>query len=59
MGYEKNEFTLLSNDEVFGNDVVDVIEKFGKKAAISDYAIVLGADNSTESYTNDDDGAEQ
>ena len=27
MGYEKNEFTLLSNDEVFGNDVVDVIEK--------------------------------
>ena len=57
MGYEKNEFTLLSNDEVFGNDVVDVIEKFGKKAAISDYAIVLGADNSTESYTSDDDGA--
>ena len=43
MNFTNNEFTLLSENQVFGNDKIDVIDKLGPKCAVSDFAILLGA----------------
>ena len=43
MNYNNNEFTLLTEEQVFGSQSIDVIKKIGTKCAVSDFAILLGA----------------
>ena len=43
MNFNNNEFTLLSDEQTFGSQQIDVIKKMGGKCAISDFAILLGA----------------
>ena len=38
-----NEFTLLSEEQEFGSQKIDIIRQIGGKCAISDFAILLGA----------------
>ena len=42
MNFNNNEFTLLSDEQVFGSQKIDVIKKMGGACAISDFAILLG-----------------
>ena len=42
MGYEKKEFTLISESEVFGEDKLEVFDSMGIKASLTDYSIALG-----------------
>ena len=49
-----NEITLLSEEQVFGKQKIDVIEKMGTKCAITDFAILLDAYVSDD-YRVDDD----
>ena len=37
-----SEFTLLDEEQVFGNKKIDILKKYGIKAAITDFAILLG-----------------
>ena len=37
-----SEFTFLTEEQVFGDKQLDILKKYGTKAAISDYAILLG-----------------
>ena len=48
MNFNNNEFTLLSDEQTFGSQQIDVIGKMGGMCAISDFAILLGA------YVSDD-----
>ena len=48
MNFNNNEFTLLSDEQTFGSQQIDVIDKMGGMCAISDFAIILGA------YVSDD-----
>ena len=43
MNFNKNEFTLLSWEQVFGKQRIDVIKRLGAKCAVTDFAILLGA----------------
>ena len=43
MNFNNNEFTLLSEEQTFGSQQIDVIDKMGGRCAISDFAILLGA----------------
>jgi len=47
MNFSNNEFTLLSEKQVLETQQIDVIKKMGGKCAVSDFAILLGADAST------------
>lgn len=60
MNFNNKEFTLLSYDQTFGRNKIDVIKRLGTKCAVSDFAILLGADlvNSyPASYHVDDDSS--
>ena len=35
------EITLLDKDYIFGNSQIDIIKKYGSKASISDFSILL------------------
>ena len=43
MNFGTNEFTLLSYEQTFGSQRIDVIRQMGRRCAISDFAILLGA----------------
>lgn len=45
-----SEFTFLSFEQVFGNKQLEILKRYGTKAAISDYAILLGGYVSNESF---------
>ena len=49
-----NEFTFLSEEQVFGSEQIDVIKKMGGKCAISDFAILLGAYVSSDYHIDGD-----
>ena len=49
-----SEFTLLSDEQTFGSNKINVIEKLGGKCAISDFAILLGAYVSDDYHVDDD-----
>ena len=38
----KNDFTFLTQEQCFGSDKLDIFEKRGTKAAITDFSILLG-----------------
>ena len=49
-----NKFTLLSEEEIFGSQEIDIISKMGGRCAISDFAILLGAYVSNDYFIEDD-----
>ncbi len=49
-------FTLLENDQIFGDNKLEIFKIMGTKAAVTDYAILTGAYVSN-SYTLDDDNS--
>ena len=38
-----SDFTFLTEEQYFGDDKLDILEKRGTKAAITDFSILLGA----------------
>lgn len=54
MNFNNNEFTLLSDEQAFGSQQIDVIKKIGRKCAISDFAILLGAYVSSDYHVDVD-----
>ena len=48
-----SEFTFLTEEQVFGDKKLDILKKYGTKAAISDYAILLGGAVSSDYYTSE------
>ena len=54
MNFNNNEFTLLTDEQTFGNNKIDVIKKMGGKCAVSDFAILLGACVSSVYYVYED-----
>lgn len=54
MNFNNNEFTLLSDEQTFGSQQIDVIKKIGRKCAISDFAILLGAYVSSDYHVDGD-----
>ena len=54
MNFNNNEFTLLSDEQTFGSQQIDVIKKMGRKCAISDFAILLGAYVSSDYHVDGD-----
>lgn len=54
MNFNNNEFTLLSDEQTFGSQQIDVIKKMGGKCAISDFAILLGAYVSSDYHVDGD-----
>ena len=47
-------FTFLTEEQYFGSDKLDILEKRGTKAAITDFSILLGAYVSDYHIDNDD-----
>lgn len=47
-----NKFTLLTKDQVFGKENLEIIKKNGTKAKISDFAIISGGLISNKQYIN-------
>ena len=54
MNFGTNEFTLLSDKQTFGDRKIDVIKKLGTKCAISDFAILLGANFTDFNHVDED-----
>ena len=50
MKFYNNKFTLLSEEQVFGDKIIDVINKTDGKCAITDFAILLGGYVSEDYY---------
>ena len=49
-----SDFTLLSDDQTFGSQKIDIIRQMGGKCAISDFAILLGAYVSSDYHVDSD-----
>lgn len=49
-----NDFTFLTENQIFDNEI-EIIKKYGKKAPISDFAILLGGYVSNTYYTPEGD----
>lgn len=47
------DFTLLTEEQIFGDNQIDVLKKFGTKCAISDFAILLGGYVDSDFYTSE------
>ena len=47
------EMTLLSEKQIFGDQQLDILRKYGTKCAITDFAILLGGYVSSYYYTNE------
>ena len=47
-------FTFLNEEQCFGNDKLDILEKRGIKAAITDFSILLGAYVSDNNHIDND-----
>ena len=48
-----NNFTFLTEEQVFGDKQLDILKKYGTKAAITDYSILLGAGVSRGIYSSE------
>ena len=48
-----SDFTFLTEEQCFGDDKLDILEKRGTKAAITDFSILLGAYVSDYHIDND------
>lgn len=50
MNFNNNEMRMLTREEVFGSQKIDIIDKMGTKCAVSDFAILLGANVSDQEF---------
>ena len=50
-----NSFTFLSDEQVFGDKALDIIKRYGPKAAITDFSILLGGYVDDNCHTNEGD----
>ncbi len=48
-----NNFTLLTEEQIFGNNQLDIIRRYGTKCAITDFSILLGGYVSSDYYTSE------
>ena len=48
-----NNFTFLTDEQIFGNNQLDIIKHYGTKCAITDFAILLGGYVSSDYYTSE------
>lgn len=48
-----NNFTFLTDEQIFGNNQLDIISKYGTKCAITDFSILLGGYVSSNYYTSE------
>ena len=48
-----NNFTFLTDEQIFGNDQLDILKKYGTKCAITDFSILLGGYVSGDYYTSE------
>ena len=48
-----NNFTLLTDEQIFGNNQLDIIRRYGTKCAITDFSILLGGYVSSDYYTSE------
>ena len=48
-----NNFTFLTDEQIFGNDQLDIIKKYGTKCAITDFSILLGGYVAGDYYTSE------
>ena len=44
--------TLLTYEQIFGDEQLDIIKKYGTKCAVTDFSILLGNAYSNDTYTN-------
>ncbi len=54
MNIEKEEITLLNYNHVFSNNNISIIKTIGRKSAVTDYAILLGAQLVKDMYVTYD-----
>ena len=47
-----SELTFLDYEQIFGNDQLDILKKYGTKCAITDFSILLGGRVSPEYYAS-------
>ena len=48
-----NNFTFLTDEQIFGNNKLDIISRYGTKCAITDFSILLGGYVSQDCYTSE------
>ena len=48
-----NNFTFLTDEQIFGNNKLDIISRYGTKCAITDFSILLGGYVSSDYYTSE------
>ena len=46
-------FTFLTDEQIFGNNQLDIISRYGTKCAITDFSILLGGYVSSDYYTSE------
>ena len=51
-----NDMNILSNEQIFGSEKLDIFKKYGTTAAITDFAILLGGGVSNEFYASSGKG---
>ncbi len=48
-----NNFTFLTEEQIFDNDQLDILKKYGTKCAITDFSILLGGYVARDYYTSE------
>ena len=48
-----SDFTFLTEKQVFGDNKLDIISKYGTKCAMTDFSILLGGYVSSDYYTSE------
>ena len=48
-----NNFTFLTEEQISGNNKLDIISRYGTKCAITDFSILLGGYVSSDDYTSE------
>lgn len=46
-------FTFLTEEQIFGNNQLDILKKYGTKCAMTDFSILLGGYVSSTNYTSE------
>jgi len=46
-------FTFLTEEQIFGNDQLDILKKYGKGCAMTDFSILLGGNVSFSNFTSE------
>jgi len=52
-GVDMNDFTFLTKEQVFGDDKIDIISKYGEKCAPTDFSVLLGGMQALDDYTEE------